>query len=350
MARRKKNKKGKKVARVLLILLCIVLTLVLLVLSFAAYYADHLLDLVERYDEQEETIYTPEEVAATTQPTESIPEDFTGQIYEEEVTVPVPETIPPEVEEVQANVVNILLVGQDRREGQGRQRSDSMILCTFNKDNNTITMTSFMRDLYVQIPGYQTTKMNAAYAWGGMPLLMETMYVNFGIRVDACVEVDFGGFEDVIDLLGGVDIYLSEREAAYFRDTFGYDAQKGTNHMDGAFALNYARLRSIDSDFNRTQRQRNVLTAIFNKYKSLSLTEMTNLLNKILPLVKTNMSNSEMINYLVELFPVVAAGNMSTMRIPADGMYESAYVNKQYVLLADMEANRQLLYDMLLGN
>lgn len=350
MAKRKRKKTAKRKARVFLSVLCVLLSLVLLALVGAAYYADQLLSLVGRYDESAETVYTPEEVAATTQPPDTVPEDFTGPVIapDTELTVSVADTVPDAV--AQANVVNILLIGQDRRSGQSRQRSDSMILCTFNKDDNTLTLTSFMRDLYVQIPGYQSAKLNAAYAWGGMSLLCQTLYTNFGVQVDGCVEVDFSGFQKVIDKLGGVDLYLTEKEAAYFRDELGVEAQKGMNHLDGEMALNYARLRAIDSDFNRTQRQRNVLTAIFNQYKSLSLPRMTELLEQILPLMTTNMTDGEILGYLGELFPVVAAGNIATMRIPADGMYEEACVEKQFVLLADMDANRQLLYDMLLGN
>ena len=92
-----------------------------------------------------------------------------------------------------SRIVNILLVGQDRLEGEGRTRSDSMILCTFNKRTRELTLTSFLRDLYVQIPGYGGNRINAAYAYGGMELLEQTLEQNFGVQVDGIVEVDFSG-------------------------------------------------------------------------------------------------------------------------------------------------------------
>ena len=93
------------------------------------------------------------------------------------------------------DIVNLLLIGQDRREGQDRQRSDSMIMVTLNKKTKQISMTSFMRDLYVQIPGYSDNRINAAYAFGGMDLLDSTLTANFGVAVAGYVEVDFGEFQ-----------------------------------------------------------------------------------------------------------------------------------------------------------
>ena len=93
-----------------------------------------------------------------------------------------------------SNIKSILLIGQDKREGQSRQRSDSMILATLDKDQKTISLTSFMRDLYVAIPGYSSTRINAAYAYGGMDLLDETLTQNFGVEIDGNVEVDFEVF------------------------------------------------------------------------------------------------------------------------------------------------------------
>ncbi|MFQ9799037.1 MAG: LCP family protein [Clostridia bacterium] len=100
-------------------------------------------------------------------------------------------------------MVNILLIGQDRREGEGRQRSDSMILATINKKSQSIYLTSFMRDMYVPIPGYSDNRINAAYAFGGMDLLDDTIETNFGIHIDGNVEVDFSGFKTLIDMMGG---------------------------------------------------------------------------------------------------------------------------------------------------
>ena len=174
------------------------------------------------------------------------------------------------------HLINILLVGQDRRPGEGRQRSDTMILCSFNPETNELSMISFLRDLYVQIPGYSDNRMNAAYVFGGFPLLKATLYQNFGVTVDGCFEVDFSGFKKIIDIVGGVDIYLTAAEAKIVGD----GAKEGMCHLDGDHALIYSRIRKIDSDFQRTSRQRKVLTAIFNNVKSCSVPELLDLVDE----------------------------------------------------------------------
>ena len=107
------------------------------------------------------------------------------------------------------HLINILLVGQDRREGEGRQRSDTMILCSINLETGETSLISFLRDLYVQIPGgYSDNRLNATYAFGGFDLLDATLTENFGVSIDGNFEVDFTGFEAIIDMVGGIDIEL----------------------------------------------------------------------------------------------------------------------------------------------
>ncbi len=347
MEQERKKRRGWKIA---LTILCTILILLLVAVAFVAAYANHLMNLMGRQNEDNIVIISPEEAVTMTEETETVEEGYTGVIMDAtDVTIHVVENVPSDVQAASSNIVNIMLIGQDRRAGQGRQRSDTMILATFNKEDKTVTLTSFLRDLYVQIPGYKDNRLNVPYVYGGMPLLKEAMYVNFGVRVDACIEVDFSGFIDVIDLLGGVDIELTQAEATYMVDGCKFDVKPGLNHLNGEQALAYARLREIDNDFGRTQRQRNVLTAVFNKCYSMSLSEMNDLLTKALPMITTDMTNAEMISYMAELLPVVAAGNLTTLRIPAAGMYQYAMISGKSVLLADMEATRELLYSMMLG-
>ena len=114
------------------------------------------------------------------------------------------------------DVKNILLIGQDAREGEGRQRSDSMILCSINTKTKKIVLTSLMRDMYVQIPGYSSNKLNAAYCFGGMELLDQVIENNFGITIDGNVAVDFFGFMDAMSVIGNLDIELTAEEAEIF--------------------------------------------------------------------------------------------------------------------------------------
>lgn len=333
--------------RVLLIVLCAFLAVVLLVLVVGTVYFERLMGKINRADETSGVTLSPEEIAALENPSdETVDPDFTGPVLSgDEVTW---------AEDAQTliggdGVVNILLIGQDRREGEGRARSDAMILCTFNTEKKTLTMTSFLRDLYVQIPGYQDNRINAAYALGGMELLNETLYKNFGVEIDGNVEVDFSEFSQIIDLLGGVDIELTNSEANYLNRNPGYYLSSGVNHLNGEQALSYARIRYIDSDFGRTNRQRTVLNALINAYKNSSLTTMLSLLDDILPLVTTDMTDAEIVGYVTELFPLLASSTITTQHIPADGSYYNAYIRGMAVLVPDLEASRQLLVDTLLG-
>ena len=239
------------------------------------------------------------------------------------------------------DLVNILLIGQDRRPGEGRQRSDTMILVTFDKNRRTITMTSFLRDLYVQIPGYDGNRLNAAYAFGGMELLDETLETNFGVQVDANMEVDFSGFSSIIDTLGGVDIELTQAEADYM------GLSPGLQHMDGETALSYARIRYIDSDFGRTGRQRNVLNSVFQNVKDIPISQAYSLIDVIFPLLTTYMTNADILSYTADLFPMLSGSNLVSCQIPADGTYTYNTVRGMSVITPDFEANREILKETL---
>ena len=238
------------------------------------------------------------------------------------------------------DLINIMMVGQDRREGEGRQRSDSMILCSINPENKKVSLISFMRDLYVQIPnGYSDNRLNAAYAFGGFPLLTDTIYTNFGITIDGSFEVDFNGFEKVIDILDGVDIQLTAQEA----EIVGDGAIEGANHLNGKQTLAYARIRKIDNDFYRTQRQRNVLQAIYQKFQDASAGEMLKVLDQLLPCLSTDMNSSEIMLLAARLLPGLGSYQISSYRIPADGTYQSANIHRMAVLVPDLEKTRELL-------
>lgn len=334
--------------RIGLITLCAVLAIILIVLIFVTAYAEHLLGQIDRPDNTSHSTLSPEDLATFFTDDGTVPSDYSGPIYN-----PSDVTTPTDAGTIIAHkdLVNIMLVGQDRRPGENyRTRSDAMILCTFNKKDKTLTMTSFLRDLYVYIPGYRSDKMNAAYQWGGMSLLRETMMYNFGIQVDAFVEVDFSGFQKVVDVVGGVDINLTQAEADHLNKTYKWSLKAGPNRLNGEEALNYSRIRAIGTDFGRTDRQRKVVSSLINSCKNMSVTQALNLVNEILPLISTDMSNSEIVQYVMDLFPMLAGASISNLRIPADGTYTNAYVGSLDVLLPDMDANRKILIEALMPN
>ena len=237
------------------------------------------------------------------------------------------------------DLLNILLVGQDKRPGQGRQRSDTMILCSINAKTKKIAMISFLRDLYVQIPGYTDNRMNAAYVFGGFPLLKDTLKKNFGISVDGCFEVDFNGFTALIDSIDGIDVSLSAAEAR----VVGGGTVEGDNHLNGELALKYARIRKIDSDFQRTNRQRKVLMACYEKVKTRPLKELIGLLDHALPYLATDLTNSQIYSIVAQMFTMLTKMDVQTYHIPPDGTYTNLYIRGMAILYPDLHAIRDIL-------
>lgn len=239
------------------------------------------------------------------------------------------------------NLVNILLIGQDRRPDEGRQRSDAMILCSFNPQTNEASMISFLRDLYVQIPGYEDNRLNAAYVYGGFELLKETLNLNFGITVDGCLESDFEGFEKIIDTVGGIDIELNESEA----EIVGGGATAGLCHLNGEQALTYARIRKIDSDFQRTARQRKIMTAVLEKTKTHSLAELAMFFGEIMPLMSTDMTEDEIMSLALTLAPLLSELETESYAVPSAGTYKDAMIRGMAVKVPDLPKIQKLIFE-----
>lgn len=244
--------------------------------------------------------------------------------------------------------VNILLIGQDAVRDSGA-RSDSMILCTFNKKNNTITMTSFLRDLYVKIPGHKSNRINAAYRFGGTELLNQTLYENFGIEVDGNIQVDFSCFEKIIDSLGGVTMDLTAAEAKFINTHMKEDTlSEGTHLLTGAQALLYARNRyDVDGDFSRTNRQRKLLNVLLETYKGKKLSEMLALVQDILPMINTDLSKADLTAYAVSLGPMLTGAEIRTQAIPVAGGYYDAKIDGKWVLVPDIPKNEEVLAETM---
>lgn len=260
------------------------------------------------------------------------------------------------------DVVNILLVGEEDlgEEEYGRGRTDCMIIATISKKENALKLTSLMRDMYVQIPGYSDNKLNAAYRNGGMSLLEDTIELNFGVAVDGYVLVDFDAFENVIDALGGVEIKLSEIEARYL-NSHNYISKKkyrnvkpGKQILNGNQARGYSRVRYVKTangltdDWGRNYRQRKVLKAIFKKYKSKSAVELVAMLPEIMSLITTDLSKKDMLGY-IGLILSINAEKLETLSIPVTGSFTMPYINGMSVLLPSLEQNQEELHNFLFG-
>ena len=356
MAKQKKSLKGKRIA---LSVLCVLLGIVLVVMAGATVLADSILGNMNYVDKaQTESLSLEEAEALKEQMTEAVEEDeeFDGPVLSEDeldldvvITEPIGE---------QKHITNILLIGQDTLKGQ-RERSDTMMLITVNTEKNTITVTSFMRDMYVKIPGYFKEKINAAYMLGGMETLNQTLYENFGIVVDGNVEVSFTQFTNIIDYLGGIDLELDAKEAAFVNKAVGGGAaatmKEGMNHLNGDRALAYARYRDkTRGDFDRTLRQRKTLDALIKQYKNSDLTTMIGMVNELMGMITTDMTKTEILNYAVRFFPMLTSAEFISQRVPFDGKhtngkdyYYMAKINEISVIVPNLEANAAKLAETL---
>jgi LCP family protein required for cell wall assembly len=244
-----------------------------------------------------------------------------------------------------SDLLNILLVGQDAREGEEQARSDSMILCTYNKATQELTMTSFLRDLYVPIPGHGSNRINSAYAYGGTSLLKKTIDQNFNVAIDGCIEVDFTHFAEIVDQLGGVELELRQDEAEVINQQTGSALTEGFQHLDGFQALTYSRIRSLDTDgdFSRTNRQRKLINAVVDSLRNVSIKQMTPLIGKILPMLTTDLNRGQLFLYALEILPQLSEMEIHSQRIPADGTFSDETIDGMSVLVADMDTQRQFL-------
>ncbi len=218
-----------------------------------------------------------------------------------------------------SDVSHIMLIGVDRRNDSWNGNSDTMILLSINRTKKTITLTSFMRDTAAVIPGIRSVKkLNYAYAIGGAPRLLQTIQSNYQIPVEQYAWVDFESMKKIMNIVGGIDLYLTVAEAKYVGITID---EPQVVHLNGNQALRHARDRSSGgNDYQRTQRQRNVIMAVLNKVKSGSLGDVNALVNEILPYVNHNIDSGTLLRYIANLISV-GDYTIQQQRIPYDGMF-----------------------------
>lgn len=259
-----------------------------------------------------------------------------GTVEPTEMTEPTETTVPEETEPPlpEKNITNIMLVGQNWREDEQNKLSDTMILCSINRKTKTMTMVSFLRDLYVPLPAYAghgpgRNRINVCYAlgssWkrnslGGMEMLALCIEQNFGIHVDHTIEVGFESFARIVDGFGGIEVDLSEAEAHYMTKQIGYvgEFQPGYQTLDGLETLAYARIRKIDGDRQRAARQRTVITALVEKCRNMNLADMNHAVEYVLPSILTDMTNEEITKYVIELLPILKDLELRSLTCPVD--------------------------------
>lgn len=243
-------------------------------------------------------------------------------------------------------IKNIALFGVDAIDGEAG-RSDSIMIATVDPVHNKIKLTSIMRDSYVSIAGYGDDKINHAYAYGGPELAIKTINENFGLNIEDFVSVNFSSLPVIINILGGVDIEITQDELQYINSYINdINSKDGTNspnityagvqHLDGTQALAYSRIRYTDGgDYKRTERQRTVLAALFSKLTSASIGSYNSLLNEVLPYIQTNLTSTEILSLGTKVLGI--GNNLEQDRFPRDGYGEGAMINGVYYLTFDRE-------------
>ena len=249
--------------------------------------------------------------------------------------------------------LHLLLIGVDSQSPGKAGRSDTMMLAQIDLQTHDVRLVSFLRDLYVAIPGHGRTRLNAAYFYGGEELLKETLQKNFGVAVDRTVTVHYSVLADLVDELGGIEIDVTEAERRHLNkllEDYGGtvpDVEKpGLQRLSGLQALTYSRIRKLDSDFQRTSRQQTVLAAMLKQMARMTKWELFKMAVANLGKVQTDFTLGDLYR-LSPMFGKVADLNIQTAHIPFDGTYTDETINGMMVLKPDLDKNRNLLKQFL---
>lgn len=266
------------------------------------------------------------------------------------------------------DVLNILLIGEDIRDTAeiSRGNTDVMMMISVNTRDKTITMTSFMRDIYLYLPdaGY-SNRLNAAYSYGGANSLKNTLEKYFGVTIDKYVIVNFYSFIDIVNAVGGLELDVTDEEAQGMKAPMGEQNKylgnaKGTDYLssggkglklNGNQSLAYARLRYVGAgDYERTQRQRRVITEMINKSKKLSLSKLDSLITKVLKEenVKSDLETGDVASLLLSAFEYMDY-DIQEIRVPADNTFTEERINGMDVLSVDFTMNTKIIQETIYG-
>ena len=249
------------------------------------------------------------------------------------------------------NVRNILLVGTDTRDvTMERGRSDTMIVVSYNSSNGSVKMTSILRDTLVPIEGHDWNRLNAAYSWGGIGLCINTINQTFGLDIQEFVVIDFNGVRDFLDYIGGVDVYLTAEEAAYYNSKFNRSLSEGMNHLTRDLALAHMRNRTLGNDYGRTRRQRDVITAAMRKILTeKSVADIYDIADYTFSLVKTNISATSIASLAVSVFSQGSGLSITTENIPFSDAYQFAWYNGLDIISYDIPSTAARLSRFIYG-
>ena len=324
-----KNKKGGKGLKIFLIVMAVLLALILIAVGVVYWFIQDKFSKMNVITLPEDTYVYTEATDEYTRP----PETETAPTEETTVATTVETTRPPMSAD---DIVNILVVGQASRAGEEGKMADSTMLVSINTYTEEVTVFSILRDSLVQLPAYKglnggRNKFTVCYALGyqqgGTAGAMEMTNIclkdNFGIEVDYNIEVSFDGFIKMIDYLNGVELELTQAEADYLNKDKLYvqrTIEPGVQVLQGMEALSYARMRKAagdgESDIKRTERQRKLVSALLEKFRYMSLSELNGWIDELLPMVTTTMTPSDVTRLAAKILPMVSRLTMKGETIP----------------------------------
>ncbi len=262
-------------------------------------------------------------------------------------------------------IENILLIGLDGTNDKLPKRSDTMIILTIDKLNKSLKLTSLARDTLVKIPGRGEEKLTHAYAYGQEELLMQTINENFDLDIKDYAVVNFKSFIDIVDIIGGVDINVNEKEIHHLneviKECYGvnhedtknieYITSSGNHNLNGYQALAYARIRKLDTIYKRDERQRLILTNIAHKLSDVSISKYPQIAKSILRHIKVNIAFNKIID-LAFIAHELASYDISQLEFPISEYREEGRIGEKgtYVVKWDKNKNIELLHQFIYGN
>lgn len=254
------------------------------------------------------------------------------------------------------SVKNILLLGVDARVGQNAEetRSDTMMLVSFDTKHHSVKLTSFLRDTWLYIPtlGYNQ-RLNAACSSGGYQGVVDAIEYNYKIDIDGYAVVNFEMFKVLVDSLGGVEVDVTEAEAKEVTNHPGVYGdvvlESGKYKLSGEQALAYCRIRKIDTDFVRTERQRTVMSSILSSAKHSGMFKLLNMAFKSAPYIETDLTKTEIMG-LAAKAAFCITGDIQQEKVPFEGTWEYASIQGNSVISIDLDTNRQKIEEYIYNN
>lgn len=265
-----------------------------------------------------------------------------------------------EKKETKNEIINIALFGGDKREKYAPIHSDAIMILSIDTSSNSIKLSSIMRDTYVNIHGHGMDKINHAYAFGGPELAIRTLNENFNLNIRDYAFVDFFGFEDIVDSLGGIEVDVKKYEVReinkYIKEVANIKNERptlidgpGTKKLNGSQALAYSRIRKVgNGDFERTDRQRKVMELLFESALNVGVTKYPKLVDSILPHMETSLSKMD----IIKIGTQVLGSNIKTIeqnRFPQVENCQEQRINGISYIVSDLDETERDIHNFIYG-